>query len=747
MTFALKAKRAIKRVAAVGVGLAMLGTTMAGAVALSYTLGDYPEPFIKDGQYNKVAYVTGEGSSNEDTLALTSLTNKLATLVPEEEEEETVTTVEGGTEADVPLGKPIVSSTGNEFDLTLEDDDIETLFDGEITYRGSNYDVSEVIVIGANETRSVIPQTSLTSSDDDYESDVFLEVQRDAIKYFYSFDESINLSQVSTTYPLEIEFLGKKLTITNVYSTGDKIDAQVGEEFFLNAGESVVVEGKTVTLTNVGSSSVVVDVDGKTEVIADGSTETVNGIEIYVDDVFSRDELSESSAVLIIGEEATETYRDGDAYMGEDEDDPDWVWNIAGLYTSTTTSIINNASSGITESGLILGIENDFVKDDDSDDPVGVGECYTMPNNFISICFDSLTVDDDEYMTFVAEIDKSADLSESGLGSTLTSEPTVYIHVSDSEGLQLDTSELNTANGTQSDHKTDKIWLWKKENTVDNVTYVFYEDSDGKTQYFGNISSGATKAIAKINYQDVKGTDMRIVVQNPADGNSGGNFVSIVPYDSTDLTDGSDDINMTFNLSSGKFNSLGSSASSEEAAELIWNGNNIGTKDEDHRSKFGIIIYDPKSHGASDEVELGIPADIVEAKIEIGGSKTEVSGGGSGSTAPTPMKADELTNPSAWNLITVGGPCVNSITADLLGVSYPSCGAASGIEPDTAIIELLDNGANTALVVAGWEGIDTRRAGIVLANYDDDTIAAALAGKTSVKVTGTSLEVSGITVE
>ena len=47
----------------------------------------------------------------------------------------------------------------------------------------------------------------------------------------------------------------------------------------MNPGASVTVDGKTVTLIGVGPTTVVVDVDGVTEVVS-SNTETVNGIQI-----------------------------------------------------------------------------------------------------------------------------------------------------------------------------------------------------------------------------------------------------------------------------------------------------------------------------------------------------------------------------------------------------------------------------------------------------------------------------------
>ena len=95
----------------------------------------------------------------------------------------------------------------------------------------------------------------------------------------------------------------------------------------------------------------------------------------------------------------------------------------------------------------------------------------------------------------------------------------------------------------------------------------------------------------------------------------------------------------------------------------------------------------------------------------------------------------EISDVGASNLIVVGGPCANKVAASVLGKTYPACGDASGIAKDTAIIKAVkQTSGKVALVVAGWEAIDTKRATRVLANYDQYALSGA-----AVTVTGTSL--------
>jgi len=89
---------------------------------------------------------------------------------------------------------------------------------------------------------------------------------------------------------------------------------------------------------------------------------------------------------------------------------------------------------------------------------------------------------------------------------------------------------------------------------------------------------------------------------------------------------------------------------------------------------------------------------------------------------------------AANNVLSIGGSCVNAISAEIMGLEAGTCGAASGIPQNKALIKLFENGEKVSMVIAGWTAEDTQRASRVLANYED----YALSGM-EVEVTGTSL--------
>jgi hypothetical protein len=726
----MKTKRVIRKIAALSTGAAMLGATMTGALALSYTLADYPAPFVTDGIFSG-AIAVGQNAAASDTIGQSVLLADLQTKAVSPAGGTTVT-VSGGVTEDIPLGSNVSDAQSYTLDIELTDADVDSLLDSTITFQSSDYDIQEILNInqGGN---SLTVETSLTSSEDDYQTDVVLEVARDALKYYYAFDETIEVNSSTSADPLEIKFLGKNLKITDVdTSDATKFTANVGAEYFLNSGDSVVVEGKTVKLSRVGSGgAIVVDVDGVTETISSSGTETVNAIEIKNDETFyDSNNQAASAATLVVGKDAQETYKDGDPYVGEDDDNPDWIWNTGNLNTKAATTSVTTGEF----SGPFIGIENDFIYNDDSDNPPKVGECIDLPNNYLSVCIDSLTVSDDNYATYTFEYDNSADLSDADGG--LTAAPAVYIHTAQKEGIVIDRSDLGNVNGTSTgDLKTDKIWLHSQSDatgddgqnmsgSVEQIGLFYKDTNDNKVKIAGTINlSKAPAPFAHINYDNTKDTDVRMYLNGTITA-TGGVDLTLEPYHSTDLPDSNDNITMAWARSASQFNALGASASSEEANEVLWTGSlsagttnmqTIGTKDEDHRTRYGIIIRDPKSHGSGDEVVLDIPGDQVQANVIVKGTTASTSSsGGSVVVNPipssAPVLAEELSSASSQNLIVVGGPAVNPLASSVFGL------AGSDFTPNEAMVRLADNGNNVALLVAGYSAVDTRNAAEAVAS-------------------------------
>ncbi|MBI5398970.1 hypothetical protein HZB03_05900, partial [Candidatus Woesearchaeota archaeon] len=164
-------------------------------------------------------------------------------------------------------------------------------------------------------------------------------------------------------------------------------------------------------------------------------------------------------------------------------------------------------------------------------------------------------------------------------------------------------------------------------------------------------------------------------------------------------------------------------------------------------TNYGVLTEETNEDNDPDTIKIWYPLEQLLPQVFVTFEKTITKTGGSGTvTVEKPQRieigsallASQVSDPKAANLVTVGGSCINSVTAEVLGKTYPACGEASGLSEGEAVLKLVESGTNVALVVAGWSADDTTRATRVLADFKTHQASGKLKGS-EVKVTGTSL--------
>ncbi len=309
-----------------------------------------------------------------------------------------------------PCSKTIIEEVGLGENLTSEfDDEIDRndlcLQESSVNLQGSDSNTQEVLVLGQR-GKFIGPTTALIGSQE--YTDAVLEINDGAIKFYYVFDNAIDLTQASLDSPLEISFLGKSWSITGV--TNSSFSAIAGDSYLLRIGDQLIYNGKPVQVLRVSQNgAIIVDVDGVTEVLSRGQTKNINGI-----DVTNRESFYDSSnlfnnfADIAVGVRTLISAKAGQPYPGQNYSG--WVWNIGGLASGTSTS----TSSTSEFSGPYIGIENNFEFNDDSSQ-LKPGSCVSLPNDYVTICFDRLS--DGDYVSLSVDIE-TADLSAAGGGSS-----------------------------------------------------------------------------------------------------------------------------------------------------------------------------------------------------------------------------------------------------------------------------------------------------------------------------------------
>jgi len=154
---------------------------------------------------------------------------------------------------------------------------------------------------------------------------------------------------------------------------------------------------------------------------------------------------------------------------------------------------------------------------------------------------------------------------------------------------------------------------------------------------------------------------------------------------------------------------------------------------EDHEleaTDYGVLydLYDPSGNNP-EELTLMYPNTQRGVQVFVTAGPVTATKGGPGGITTTQVNPIavglavlDVDAPAVGteNMIVVGGPCINKVAAELLGVSYPTCGDAVkdlGFEEGKAVIKLFED--KNALLVAGWSAQDTLGASYVLADYKD----------------------------
>ncbi len=130
---------------------------------------------------------------------------------------------------------------------------------------------------------------------------------------------------------------------------------------------------------------------------------------------------------------------------------------------------------------------------------------------------------------------------------------------------------------------------------------------------------------------------------------------------------------------------------------------------------------------SSDSLVIKYPSEQVEALVYVVGGDVQksVSAGTGGTVVVNPIGVgfgalDSEVKLDQTNMIVIGGPCANTIAAELLD-SPAQC--AEGFTEGKAMIKLFDTGNNVALLVAGYSAADTVAASRVIAEYADHDLA------------------------
>jgi len=696
-------------------GATLLGATMAGAAFMAPALAasdlqNYPAPFVDNGNTNFLI-VVGADSNPADIVGAINVAVRLGA-----ERGEDVTCTGGGTTVSGGQNKELALNEAMSTFGTMRYNKLTGYQHGKVRWNSKDVDVDEELKVDGLKFVTSI-------NDADLGSDVYLGTgSSNYANFAYSFvidDSDFDYTLVNTTASkkLDIKFLDKNLEITGVTNgSTDEITFKFATDVVLGVGETATVDSNTVKVNSIGSNSASITVGGETKIITSGEEYDFGSLKVQVNSILYTDDVGSRQVDLSVGSDIEKSVKNGESMetFGEpdDESDAEWLWSIVADNTDT--------------SKLTIGAKYNQKLLDHKDDLRKVGEYFNLPNNYSRVSINSFNTED--YATIVGDFDTFIDLDKNETGSDITD-------ITDKKGIVLTSNKADTGFKVNVDGtfvETDKVYLLEYDS---NTVVGAYDDADNKKRvfYLGNNTDYQVTDQLKLYYQD---TDLAMYFNNSVSA------LALTINQGSVALEGSIiwDVDLSGQI-------IGASSGTAETDELTINGTSRGTAEEDYRTFYGIIVRDPKSNGDSDEFEIAVPSEQLKATVLVEGPQASVTSGPGTTVKKAVPIVDNIARldtdsgieaaKQTKNLILVGGPCVNSLTAQALGLAPNTCGAESTVPEGAAMIKLVDNAfvqGKTALVVAGWDAENTRAACSVLQQFS-----------TYADLTGTGVEVDGTT--
>ena len=722
-------KKTVKKITAVLTGATMLGATVMGAMAAD--LGNYPAPLIENGAWNGKV-VVGAVAAAEDIAGAAALGASLQTYskVPVSVGGGVIT-VEGGWYDEYGLNTPFP-----EVAEPLDQSDLSGLYDRTIRWGSGNVKVKEVVELAEKEMKV---KTSIKDLNEDFGLNPYLVVKEDAIEYRVEFESSkINVNDSdfgSGNKELRFEFLGREFIVTEYNNDTGAFTVESSVEEYFNQGDEVTVDGVTVKVDVIAQDTVRVIVNGESRFISlndEYSFRNANWFTVKVDQLmFVEAGHASNGVVLKLGEDITSEIEDGQPaeLLGESDrmSEAEWLWT-----TSFTDNYLNS-----------VGIVNNKLREDPLSDSattrpaLGMGEEWKLPGGFVAVEFSGyvdnartdLNIDfvrtsfvlnsNDTVATpnlYVMRLtaDTSSDVFE--IGTVKTNELYVYAIDQDNDELLWGYDD-GTDLILMDDTPVDSFLINMKRNQGLNVSV----DTEGLVFEFGsetlfvNLTHGAGYTGAAIN------------------GN---------------CTVGSFVVNGTTEEAICGFRTFGDKLSEAQGTDLIYGPDDtqLGRLDYGLMLGYGVTIDNPEYQLDRNRLTMSIPHEAAEAVVVVKTRDTQThvsSTDGAYQIVAIPPADVGVLDREVMNMIgnvpmlVVGGPNANTVAANLLGVQQFSEEIADMFEPNKAMIKLFED--KNAILVAGYEGKDTRAASLALADFEANKAKFAGNKEVEVIVSGTSV--------
>jgi len=737
-----------RKISAIAASALMTGMTMGVAAA-----ANYPAPFVTGGSPNvAIVYGTGSGVSQLDFVQAGNIQESLGEYVTGGS-----VTVEGGESF-------VLEKTSNNFNLgdalngaytTLDDEDLEFLADG--TYDDGDIDTDY--------TQTVTPGTKTLTlfADSDYNNKAptlgFKWANGDnVLDYDIEFDDTIPFADLEDT---DLPLMGNTYYVLSASST-QIVLLDSAERVILTEGDSVTVGDKTVEIEYIEDGYVKFNVDGEiTDKLADhGYEELSDGSYIVANEIlYAAKEAGISKVEFSIGA-GKMTFKDTEEIELNDEDVDglavDWTtngttgfldamniaWNADGELFLTEENAITMPlfeKISLAYGGLAFPESEEIALESGEQMTLTMGN-YELPLFHIAgTAGDASTLGEEDYtlVTATASVanytgNTSAWVFPNTGGLDLVEDNRFIVTINDTDLGDVETLyyEVASIDGDDPDNivielndliGSKDVTLNELADTTDvgEVTITLNQVND--TNIYLKFS-GAT-----LNY-NVAYSDKGMRVVLPAENAAGTVDLSSSAGEVLTLQEANNDGDL------GSGDNITATVKANTNEKLHVSATGVTTLEDADDVYVGYVVSDLASKvtldETADEYEFTVDyyGEEVSAEVKVVAGASTITPGES-ELGNVIVKDSEVSSVATKNLIVVGGSCINSAAAQLVGGT--KCGAAwttaTGIGSGQFLIKgYADSTITTglALLVAGYDAEDTVKATTYLLNKDVDTSKA-----------------------
>ena len=737
---------------------------------------NYPAPFVASGNADvAIVYGTGAGVSSLDLIQAGNIQTDLQSSMGT-----TGTTTTTSGEGDSFL----IERTSTKYHVgdnittlfsSFDEDELPTLLaDGKyIDKDNDEFDYTQKITVGSN------VQLTMYEDDDDQPVVGFkIPSGETVLTYLLTMADQPLVADLETS---DMTLMGKDYYILDQTTSGSNqvftfLDSAVST--VLSEGETTTIGGKTASIEFIGTNQVKLNIDGQVTNTL-GASETYklkDGSYIGIKDVlYSSKEGSVSKVEFSLGSGKLKITSGSEVQMNDNA--------VSGL-----TGTIVNTTTELTSISLVWAADDDlFIAEDSEITMPGFGavklsygglnypaeetievkqgsESYATLNDFPL----KDTEEDIHFLystTAGAFVGIGKDSNEllataaSGSNITFDADDTKYFIASWSDSSDAESYVMQFTNfiteGTDEkadlQYLKDGAWVDKKTGvknadtvSIGNVDLYIYNVSNvqnnvilGNNSVNTNFNTLYSKEGMKVYlpYLAANTTNATGAVNFTALGNGGqvghnatSFYLTMVEEDKSENKASGDTINLTIGWDSSTVAEVEVSAYSTTSTDGV--STEIESTDvfrDFTYSELATELLWNKPTSGQKSIKVMYHGDEVAADVYITSPTVSVSTGtGASSLGEVLVKDSEVASVSTKNLIIVGGSCINSAAASVLGGTY--CGAAFTQSTGVGSGEFLIKGftgttvtSKLALVVAGYDAADTVNAATYLRTQTVDT--------------------------